>query len=247
MAWSVEVIESRLFAGVVADEIVASVQDIEAEGDFCSVALAGGSTPAETYRLLSHPPRVGEVNWHKLRLFLSDERWVPSSDAQNNFKMISETLLARIPPNSAQSFPVDTSLGSPQDAVKKYDEIVRENVRTGSDGLPCFDIVLLGIGEDGHIASIFPDSSLLSQTNSLYAAVQQPWDNRYRVTLTPRMIMCARRVIALAKGKAKAEIVKRVIEGDEGSSVLPGRLLAEHTGEVSWYVDSEAAQLLARK
>jgi len=209
--------------------------------------LAGGSTPAETYRLLSHPPRVGEVNWDKLRLFLSDERWVPAGDAQNNFKMISETLLARIPPSSAQSFPVDTSLSSPQDAVRQYDEVVRKNVRIGSDGLPCFDIVLLGIGEDGHIASIFPGSELLSYKESLYAAVRQPWDQRYRVTLTPRMIMCAHRVIVLAKGKAKAEIMKRAIEGEESPSIVPGRLLAEHSGEVSWYIDSEAAQLLTQK
>lgn len=245
MAWSVEVIESRLFAGVVADEIIASIQDIESEKDFCSIALAGGITPAETYRLLSHPPRVGEVNWGKMRFFLSDERWVPASDAQSNFKMINETLLARLPSEGWKSFPIDTSL-PPEEAVSKYEADIRSFTHKGENGLPCFDIVLLGIGEDGHVASVFPGSKLFS-CQCLCAAVPQPWDNNMRITICPELIMCASRVIVLAKGKSKAEVIKRVLEGDESPVDLPGRMLVDHKGAVSWYVDSEAGQFLNRK
>ncbi|NMC62101.1 MAG: 6-phosphogluconolactonase, partial [SAR324 cluster bacterium] len=236
MPFSVEVIESRLFAGVVADELVASIQDIETEQEFCTIALAGGSTPAETYRLLSHPPRVNEINWPKLKLFLSDERWVPASDAQSNFKMIQETLLARIPSNGWSVYQVDTSMKSPEEAARKYSELIRANLSLDSSGVPVFDIILLGIGSDGHIASIFPGSKTFSESSSLFEVVPQPWDGNFRVTITPKLIMAARRVIVIAKGKAKADIIKKVIEGNDSNLNLPGRLLMEHPGDVSYFV-----------
>lgn len=242
MSVAVEVIEPVLFAGVVADEIVASIGEAIAERGSCSVALAGGSTPGAIYRCLAKPPRVSEVDWPKVNLFLGDERWVPQDDTQSNFKMTHETLVGQILGAGPKVHPIDTSCESPQAGAAAYAKTI-----TGVLGeKPVFDLVILGIGEDGHTASIFPRSPVIAMSGDLCVAVQHPEDKRFRVTLTPDLLFGARRTIFIVKGEGKADIVRRVIEGSESVEALPAKLYQRSAERVTFFLDSGAALRLSR-
>lgn len=242
MSVAVEVVEPVLFAGVVADEIVASIGEAIAERGSCSVALAGGSTPGAIYRCLAKPPRVSEVDWPKVNLFWGDERWVPQGDTQSNFKMTHETLLGQILGPGPKVYPIDTSGESPQAGAAAY----AKNITDVLGDKPVFDLVILGIGEDGHTASIFPQSPVIGMTGGLCVAVQHPEDKRFRVTLTPDLLFGARRTIFIVKGEGKADIVRRVIEGSEGVEVLPAKLYRRSEERVTFFLDSGAALRLSR-
>ncbi len=243
---NVELVEPKLFAGVVADEIVASIQEAIQERGRCSVALAGGGTPSAIYRCLARPPRVSDVAWEKVSLFLGDERWVPADDNQSNFKMVSETLLSQITEAAPKAYPVDTSLPTPARGAEDYAKKIQSALGAGPNGLPVFDLVLLGIGEDGHTASLFPGSKALSDRTSIALAVQHPGDDRYRVTLGAGLLFGGRKILFMAKGEEKADIIKRVIEGDEPIEQLPACLYRNAAGQVTFFLDSSAGLKLNR-
>ena len=244
-AANIEVVEAKLLAGVVADEIIASIQEAIGERGSCSLVLAGGRTPGSIYRLLSRPPRVNQIEWDKVTVFWGDERWVPPDDTQSNFKLASETLLSHIPDPGPEVFPVDTSVGSAKQGAKKYEEAIRGALKLSSGEIPKFDLVLLGVGEDGHTASIFPGSELLKGGDSICYAVKHPNGGADRVTFSPKVLSNARRILFIARGESKAEIVHRVLEGDEKAEALPARLFDQVRDVVTWFVDSEAATKLS--
>ncbi|NDC38529.1 MAG: 6-phosphogluconolactonase [Proteobacteria bacterium] len=234
----VEIFEPRLFDGAVADEIVASVQERIAEKGRCSIALAGGSTPAGVYRSMTKPPRVSEVNWGAIDLFLGDERWVPPADDQSNYRMIQETFLSNLKEALPTIYPVDTTLSAPSAGAQNYAKTIQE-VTGGS-----LDIVLLGIGDDGHTASLFPGSSVLADKTQIVHAVRHPSNGTERVTLAAHLLFGAWRVFFIVKGEGKAEIMRRVLNGSEPPSVLPSRLYVEASGRVTFLLDSAAAKQL---
>jgi len=243
MGVAVEVIEPMLFAGVVADEIVASIGEAIAERGSCSIALAGGSTPGAIYRCLAKPPRVSEIEWAKVNLFWGDERWVPQSDTQSNFKMTHETLLGQILGSAPKIYPIDTSLESPDAGAAAYSK----TIATVLGESPVFDLVILGIGEDGHTASIFPHSPVVGMKGGISVAVQHPEDKRYRVTLTPAVLFNARRTVFIVKGEGKADILRRVLEGTESAEILPAKLYQSAAERVTFFLDSGAALRLGRQ
>jgi len=242
MGVSVEVVEPVLFAGVVADEIVASIAEAVGERGVCSIALAGGSTPGAIYRCLAKPPRVSEVEWSKVKLFWGDERWVPSTDTQSNFKMTQETLLGQILGAGPRYFPVPTDAPTPADGAARYAQTIRAELGPK----PEFDLVILGVGEDGHTASIFPHSPVLRGSGDICAAVEHPEDKKARVTLTPEILFGARRTIFIVKGEAKAEIVKRVLEGGDSPDAIPSKLYTRAADRTTFFLDSGAAVRLSR-
>lgn len=239
-----EIVESKLYAGAVADEIMACIDEAISERGRCLIALAGGSTPGAIYRTLTKPPRVDGVAWDKVSLFWGDERWVAKDDNQSNFRMVQETLLSQIGGAGPKVFAVDTSLASPEKAALAYHQLLSKEL--GPQG--AFDLVLLGIGEDGHTASIFPKSPVFSGgDNSLCRAVLHPEENKPRITLTPTALLSARRILFLAKGEAKAEIVHRVLEGSEDPSILPARYFISRGKRVDVFLDSEASTKLSKR
>ncbi len=250
MGYSIEVIESKLYAGAVADEIIASLNEVISERGSCSLVLAGGGTPGTIYRALSKPPRVSDVDWTRVRLYLGDERWVPRDDNQSNAKMVHETLVSQLPSPGPSFFPVDTSLASPELGAEAYEALLIEQERSSkSDRGLELDIVLLGCGEDGHTASLFPESLLLSsqelsRADKVCAAVLHP-NGGCRITLSAPVLIGARKIFFMVTGANKAAIIQRVIEGDDSISVLPARLYAQARGTVVWFLDSEAAQLVS--
>ena len=231
-----------MFASAVADEIVACLSEAISERGTASLVLAGGSTPSSIYRMLGIPPRVGEVEWDKVHLFWGDERWVAQEDNQSNYRMVKETLLHNILNNAPMVHPVDIAASSPETAATKYETEIRSALGTPEGEQPVFDIVLLGIGEDGHTASIFPQSPVMG-TDQVCAAVKNP-SGSTRVTLTPATLLKARKILFIVKGDNKASVVREVLEGGDVVENLPAKLFHQAGDRVTWFLDSSAAKKL---
>jgi 6-phosphogluconolactonase len=252
---SIEIVDAKHFAGGVADEIVAILNEAIAERGSASLVLAGGSTPAGVYRALSKPPRTEALDWSKVRLYLGDERWVPASDDLSNGRMVRETLLEGLGAQKPKFFPVDTSLSSVEEGAKNYAKLLLTQECQGSEAssrTPAFDLILLGMGEDGHTASLFPHSALLDENASkeaLCAVAQHPTEKGkpggVRITMTPKVILNAQRILVIVSGENKASMAQRALEGKEEVAVLPVRMLARVSEKVTWFLDSGAAKLLS--
>lgn len=245
MSSLVERIEPRLFNGAVADEIVASLNDAIQERGRASLVLAGGITPSGVYRQLSVPPRVEDLDWSKVWIYWGDERFVPHTDGRSNFKMVQETLLCQIGTHKPKVFAVDTSLPSAESAAEAYAALITREENLAGDSLPVFDLVLLGVGEDGHTASLFPHSALLKKRGGICFADRHPTDGSARVTLSPDALFGARRVAFLVKGEGKAEIVREVLEGSGDADAFPANRYRDASGQITWFIDSGAALKLS--
>jgi 6-phosphogluconolactonase len=240
---SIESIEPKNFAGDVADELVALVEEAVGERGVCRILLSGGTTPGTLYRALSKPPRVEQVPWEKVVLCWGDERHVSHDDPQSNCRMVHETLTAHLP-NRPTEFPIPTDNSDPAASAEAYEKTLREVF----GGQPVvFDIVLLGLGDDGHTASLFPGTPLLHDSSGrLVAAAPHPKDGSTRVTVMPAVLLAGRRILVLVSGEAKADIVKAVIEGDHSADEYPVCLLRGAAERVTWYIDSGAAKKLTQ-
>lgn len=258
---NLEIVEAKLFAGVVADEIAQALGEAIEERGSASLVLAGGSTPASVYRALAVPPRIEAVPWSKVRVYLGDERWVPPNDALSNYRMAAETLLNNIQARGESArgfsvFPVDTehagtAVGSPEMSARRYEEIIRANERSPAPGsIPEFDLVLLGMGDDGHTASLFPGAHV--EAGRLVAVVAHPLDGAQkpggtRITMTSDLLTHARRIFFLVTGEGKASMLKQVLEDDGPEAQYPARLFKRARGAVTFFVDTGAARLLSRR
>ncbi len=247
MSVTIEVVEPKSFASAVADEIVASIDEILETKERCSLVLAGGRTPSSIYRLLARPPIVREIRWSAMDLFWGDERWVPQNHQHSNYNMVVETLLSQLGGDKPRVFPVDTSLSSPEAGAESYNQTIRAAVPVDSNGIPQFDMVVLGVGEDGHTASLFPGSSVLKQSGGICFPAKQPEDGSDRVTLSSATLCAAKRMIFIVKGESKSEVVKRILEGSESCEALPAKIYEKATGSVTWFLDSAAAKKLDQK
>lgn len=241
MSVNIEISETKLFAGVVADEIIASLEDAINDHGSASIALSGGSTPGAIYRLLGQPPRVTSLDWSKVAIFWGDERFVPRDDTRSNYKMVHDTLLTNLREPGPAIFGMDVTKDSAESAAKAYEASLRDYFKIKPGETPKFDVMLLGMGEDGHTASLFPGSPVLKSDKALCFAVQHPQDGSWRVTMSSKVLFAAKRVFFIVQGESKAEVVARVIEGDEPEDVLPSRLFRAAEGKVTWFLDSGAS------
>jgi 6-phosphogluconolactonase len=244
MSLAIERIESPLFNGAVADEIAASLSDAIADRGRATLVLAGGSTPSAIYRLLALPPRVHDIEWSKVVLYFGDERFVPQSDGKSNFKMVHDTLLHPLGAKAPRCISVDTTVATPTEAARAYAEAIIKEEKLSTGETPVFDLVLLGVGEDGHTASLFPHSPLLNESQGIAAAATHPSDGTERVTILPEIIRAARRLAFVVKGESKSEIVQRVLEGAGDVDAYPANLYRSARGAVTWFLDSAAAVAL---
>lgn len=244
MATNIEVYEPKLFSGAVADEIIACVNDAITERGRCRISLAGGSTPGAIYRMLSQPPRVSDLDWPKVELYWGDERWVPRTDNQSNYKMVQETLLTHLPAPGPKVYGVETDLASPEAGAEAYAATLRKSFGLQAGQQPVFDLVLLGVGEDGHTASLFPHSAAIHQSGLIAAPVKHPVDGGFRITLLPDVLFAARKILFIVKGEEKAEVLQRVIEGSESLDLLPSKLYKQAEERVSFLLDSRASSAL---
>ncbi len=202
-----------------------------------AVALSGGETPRPIYEALSSAPYRERFPWDLVHFFQVDERWVPPDDPRSNRRMIEETLLARAPVPRKNFHPVDTSLPTPADGARRYEETLRDFLGTAAGGFPRFDAVLLGIGCDGHTASLFPDSPALGEEAAWVVETTGGDPPLQRVTLTLPVINAAARVVFAAWGKEKAEAVRETLSG----GTVPAARISPRRGTVTVLADSAAA------
>ena len=209
---------------------------IRASGRF-AVALAGGSTPKVVYETLARD-YAGSLDWSRVHVLFGDERTVPPDHEDSNYKMAKETLLDHVPIGSVHRMRGELP---PEAAAAEYEQELR--VFFGEP--PRFDLVMLGIGGDGHTASLFPETPALEVTDRLAVANPVPRLETTRLTLTAPVINAARAVVFLVAGEDKAEALREILEGDADPRAYPAKLVGPD-GDLAWMVDWEAARLLAR-
>jgi len=207
----------------------------ETRGRF-SVALAGGRTPKHVYELLA-TELANRVDWSRVHLFFGDERCVPPDHADSNYAMVHGALLSTvsIPPGNVYRIAAE---GDPAESAREYEAGLRKFF--GPMALPRFDLVLLGMGEDGHTASLFPESSALKDNSRLVVQTKSP-QGQSRITLTLVALNNAARVIFLVTGEEKAAALLKVLQRQSGSRRLPATLIKLIDGSLEWYVDRKAA------
>lgn len=224
---------AELFAGM-AQRAVAS------RGSF-KVLVSGGETPRQTYALLAQEPFRRRIPWERVHLFWGDERCVPAHDPRSNALMVRRTLLEQVPLPEDQVHPI-ICLQDAHEAAACYEALLRLHF---PDGCARFDLAMFGLGEDGHTASLFPGSSALDERRRWVVATRKPDEDMARITLTPPPLNHARTALFLVAGAAKAAVLRRTLEGDRSPADLPAQLIGPEDGTLFWYVDADAARLLA--
>ena len=229
----------------VATEMVKKIIcDAVAENSICRLALAGGTTPHGLYLMLAGAALSGEVPWHDVEVFFGDERDVPQDHVESNYRMAQRTLLDHVPIEPEHIHPMPADAGRIEEAAANYEAMVRQIVPPCTDGgLPAFDLVLLGMGGDGHTASLFPGTESLDEQARLVIAYFVPVLGRYRMTFTFPLINAARNVVFLITGADKAEAVASLLNDEAPArSALPATRVRPTGGQLNIVLDAAAAK-----
>lgn len=239
--------EPRALADAAARIFIRLTAEAIARQGYFAAALSGGSTPLKMYTLLSEPGYTAQVDWSRVHFFWGDERCVPADHPDSNFHMTRLALLKRV---QIPAKNIHRMLGElePALAAEKYETELRAFFKSG--GFPSFDLALLGLGEDGHTASLFPGSTALSEKKLWVVAVEHdmpPPPLIRRITLTLPVINAAREVIFLVSGTGKAELLKQVLSEPQKPNTLPAQLVRPTNGNLTWIIDKEAAIYLELK
>ncbi len=223
---------------------VEAVRSAIAQRGWSAVALSGGSTPRALYRRLAQPPVCEEIKWHRVHLFWGDERAVPPDHPESNYRMAKETLLDHLPIPPANVHRILSERGADA-AAEQYETELRQVFGVTPGEVPVFDLILLGIGADGHTASLFPHTAALAVRDRLVVANEVPQIGTTRITFTAPLVQAAALVIVLATGPDKADAVARAIEGPKDVEETPAQLLRCAQGRVVWLLDRAAGSRLA--
>jgi len=218
-----------------AERVVAAANRAADEGRTFSVALAGGSTPKALYELLASEAYRSRVDWTKVEVFFGDERNVPPDHKDSNYRMAHQALLSKVPIPGDNVYRMAGDLDA-NEAAKEYGQVLKE--KFGDGGI---DMVLLGMGDDGHTASLFPDTAALDERKHRAVANYVPKLNTWRITLSAPFINRSREVLVLVAGASKAARVQEVLEGPPDPRRLPVQLIAPPEGTVTWLLDAGAA------
>jgi 6-phosphogluconolactonase len=218
-------------------------RSIDSNGRF-TVALSGGSTPRGLYSVLASGAIPG-LSWKQIYLFWSDERHVPPDDAESNYRMVQESLLSKVPVPAGNVFRVHAEEKDAATAAAQYEQTLRDFFAVKAGDFPQFDLILLGLGPEGHTASLFPDTAALDEKQRLVVANWVPKLNAQRITLTLPLINRASTVLFLAEGAKKAAIVHEVLEDPQAD--LPAQKVQPVSGRLLWMLDQAAANALQKK
>lgn len=216
------------------------------EAQSFSAALSGGSTPRRLYELLGSPPYADLIPWKDCPLFQVDERCVPPDHSESNYRMIREALLDRVPAARASFHRMAGENRSPQDAACEYAAELGEVLRPREGEFPRLDLITLGMGADGHTASLFPESPALRERELWVRENFVEKLGKHRLTLTFPVLNSAAEIVFLVSGAGKAETLERVLEGPLQPELLPAQNVQPAHGRVSWYVDATAASALGK-
>lgn len=229
-------------AQAAADHFIELANAAIAERSRADIALAGGSTPRAMNALLAAEPRRSSLDWTRVRFFFGDERTVPPDDPDSNYGMNRETLFDPLGIPSGRVFRMRGE-GEPKVSAAEYARILR----TELGPQPRFDVLFLGMGPDGHTASLFPGTLAGIDDTQLVAANWVEKFSTWRLTVTPQVINAARNVVIAAGGASKADVLQAVFEGPRDPDTYPIQLVAPAGGELYWLIDEAAAAKLRRR
>jgi 6-phosphogluconolactonase len=214
----------------------------------CSVALAGGTTPHALYHLMAFEGAIAETPWPSVEFFFGDERDVPLDHVESNFGMAQRTMLDHVPVDPSRVHPMRGDAPDLAAAAAEYEQTIRRVVPECEHQVPCFDIILLGMGSDGHTASLFPGTDAVNETEKLVVANYVPTMDRWRMTITYPLINHARNVIFLVTGQDKAEAVAKLIrQGPAAETGIPAARVQPLDGLCFVVLDPPAAKKTDRQ
>ena len=213
-------------------------------GEF-TICLSGGSTPAATYDLLATRFNLS-VDWKEVQFYWGDERCVPPDHPESNFAMANRTMLSKLALRPDQIHQMRGG-DPPPAAAAAYEKELRKCFGPSDGEFPRFDLILLGLGDNRHTASLFPGDPASHETQRMVVAVEVDAEPRNRLTITPPVINNAQRVMFLVAGQGKAAAVKDVLEAPRDPDKIPAQIVDPHDGEVTWILDKAAASLLSRR
>ncbi|MGH9616468.1 MAG: 6-phosphogluconolactonase [Acidobacteriaceae bacterium] len=225
-----------------ADWIASSVEAAVSSRGTARIAISGGGTPKRTFELLGDPahPFLMRIDWSRLLLFWVDERCVPPDSPDSNYRMAKQTFLSQVPLPKQNVIRIEGEL-APEEAAARYESELRNRFRLEGAELPRFDLIMLGMGDNGHTASLFPNSTALDEMMRLAVATKVEAKNPWRVTLTWPVINHADKIFFLIEGGTKAEVLKEVLLGTYRPEQLPSQLIRPESGELSLLLDRAAA------
>ena len=229
---------------IAAEKFVSAAQKAIAENGKFSVALAGGSTPKSLYKLLASEEFRSRIDWQKVFFFFGDERSVMPDADESNFRMANESILETLQISPENIFRWQTELGDMEKAVENYVEKIREFFDLRESELPEFDLILLGMGDDGHTASLFPGTEGLRETKRIAIVNFVEKFDTNRLTFSFPTINNASNVIFLISGANKADVLKEVLEGASQPERLPSQNVNPKNGKLLWLIDAPAAARL---
>ena len=237
--------DTSLLMRAAAERFVSLYETVSARQGHFSVALAGGSTPQALYRLLAEEMFSRYIDWSQVHFFWGDERGVPPDHGDSNYRMARLALLdqVNVPGGNIHRIHAEKD---PFQAADEYEAELYQFFKGRGDQVR-LDLVLLGMGDDGHTASLFPGTAALEETERLVVANEVPQLETWRITLTPPVLNAARNVLFLVSGAAKAETLHAVMEGGYRPHELPVQLIEPPEGQMAWLVDEAAGKLLSRK
>ena len=228
------------FAAELVKTIICEAVDLRG---VCRMALAGGTTPHGLYLMLAGVAASGEVPWQHVEVFFGDEHDVPQDHAESNFRMAQSTLLDHVPVKPQNIYPMPADAGDLEAASESYAQTIRNIVPAGKDEIPTFDLILLGMGHEGHTASLFPGTDALKENKKLVIAYFVPVLGRKRMTFTYPLLNAAKNIILLITGDDKAEAVAGLLGNDQAAKKdLPAANVNPKDGLLTIILDSAAAR-----
>ena len=240
--------DGSALARAAAERFACVVEQAVEERGRAFVALSGGSTPKQMGTILAREPYRSRIPWERVHIFWGDERWVPLGSPESNAGEAKRGFLDLVPIPVANIHPWETDVESPREAAAAYEALLRETFdETG--GAPRFDLVLLGMGDDGHTASLFPNTDALAENENLAVANFVPKMDATRLTLTAPVINAGREILFLVGGPGKADTLEAVLEGPELPATFPAQLIRSSLpdGQLLWLIDEDAGARLHRQ
>lgn len=236
--------DERQLASAAAEIVASAMRTAVANDGVFRLALAGGSTPRLVHGVLASDARYRALPWSRTDVFWGDERTVPPDHADSNYRMALDSLLSKVPIDPSRVFRMPADDLDPHRAADRYEQMVRAAFDVWPPVLPRFDLILLGVGADGHTASLFPSSPAVQERERLVVAAWAEALSTWRVTLTFPAINAAAQVTFMVSGAAKAAAVAAALEPPPGSTPPPAALVQPVDGRVTWVLDAPAARFL---
>lgn len=229
-----------------ANHVAEIIERAVKERKKCMIALSGGNTPRKLYERLASEEFVSRIPWESTYWFFGDERHVPPDHDDSNYKMASDSLLSNVPIPTGNIHRIMTEKPDPPTIAASYELTLMKVFNLAPGELPVFDLMFLGVGADGHVASLFPHSDALQVTARMATANKIPETENWRITMTFPVINEAKQLLFLVAGEDKAEALRQVLEGPSNPEEFPAQLIRQKRGFQLWLIEKSAAALLTQ-